>query len=77
MVCLWSAKKESASVHSPQTGNRNDPRPLVTDRLHSRVYASLIGFALSMVLWVWSFVGSGETDYLLFIVSGFIGVVVA
>ena len=38
MVCLWSAKKESASVHSPQTGNRNDPRPLVTDRLHSRVY---------------------------------------
>jgi hypothetical protein len=30
-----------------------------------------------MVLWVWSFVGSGETDYLLFIVSGFIGVVVA
>jgi hypothetical protein len=30
-----------------------------------------------MALWVWSFVGAGETDYLLFIVTGFIVVVVA
>jgi hypothetical protein len=29
------------------------------------------------VWWVWSFVGGGETDYLLFIVTGFIVVVVA
>jgi hypothetical protein len=25
-----------------------------------------------MVLWVWSFIGGGEIDYLLFIVSGFL-----
>jgi hypothetical protein len=30
-----------------------------------------------MALWVWSFVGGGETDYILFIVTGFIVVVVA
>src|SRR5215469_2427094 len=28
-------------------------------------------------LWAWSFVGGGETDYILFIVTGFIVVVVA
>ncbi|MFZ1152141.1 MAG: hypothetical protein WAR76_20820 [Xanthobacteraceae bacterium] len=49
----------------------------MTDRLHSRVYAILIGLALWTALWVWSFVGGGETDYLLFIVTGFIVVVVA
>jgi hypothetical protein len=36
----------------------------------------LIGLALWMVLWVWSFVGTGETDYILFVVTGFILVVV-
>jgi hypothetical protein len=30
-----------------------------------------------MALWAWSFVGGGETDYLLFIVTAFIVVVVA
>jgi len=30
-----------------------------------------------MALWVWSFVGGGETDYILFIVTGFIVFVVA
>jgi hypothetical protein len=57
--------------------NKNGTAPVVTGRLHSRVYAALIGLALWMVLWVWSFVGGGETDYLLFIVTGFIVVVVA
>ena len=51
-----------------------DPRS--TGALHPWVYTALIGLALWMVLWVWSFVGDGETDYLLFIVSGFITVVV-
>jgi hypothetical protein len=49
----------------------------VTGRLHPRVYTVLIGLALWMALWVWSFVGGGETDYILFIVTGFIVVVVA
>jgi hypothetical protein len=48
----------------------------VTSRLHRGVYALLIGLALWMALWVWSFVGGGETDYLLFIVTGFIGTVI-
>ena len=50
--------------------------PRSTGALHPWVYTALIGLALWMVLWVWSFVGDGETDYLLFIVSGFIIVVV-
>ncbi len=49
----------------------------MTGRLHARVYTTLIALALWTALWVWSFVGGGETDYLLFIVSGFIGVVIA
>ena len=64
-------------MQSPETDNRNNAKPPVTGALHSWVYTALIGLALWMVLWVWSFVGSGETDYLLFIVSGFITVVVA
>lgn len=48
-----------------------------TRGLHPSVYAVLIGLALWFVLWVRSFIGGGETDYLLFIVSGFIIVVVA
>ena len=43
-----------------------------SDTLHSRVYALLIGFAAWFALAVWSFAGSGVTDYLLVIVSGFI-----
>jgi hypothetical protein len=52
------------------------PRPAATGRLHSRVYAVLIGLALWLVLSVWLFAGGGVVDYLLFIVSGFIFVAV-
>ena len=54
-----------------------DPERQVTSWLHPRVYALLIGFAGWFALAVWSFAGSGLTDYLLVIVSGFIFVVVA
>ncbi len=54
-----------------------DPERPVTSWLHPRVYALLIGFAGWFALAVWSFAGSGVTDYLLVIVSGFIFVVVA
>ena len=57
------------------SGNR--AKRLVTSDLHPRVYAALIGLSLWFVVWVWSFFGAGVTDYLLFIVSGFIGVVIA
>ena len=57
------------------TGNKS--KRLVTSGLHPRVYATLIGLSLWFVVWVWSFFGAGETGYLLLIVSGFIGLVVA
>ena len=69
---------------STMTNTTNDPnnsgnraKRLETSGLHPRVYATLIGLSLWFVVWVWSFFGAGVTDYLLFIVSGFIGVVIA
>jgi hypothetical protein len=66
------------------TNTTNDPnhsgnsvKRLVTSDLHPRVYAAVIGLSLWFVVWVWSFFGAGVTDYLLFIVSGLIGVVIA
>ena len=48
-----------------------------TSRLHPRVYAAVVGLAAWLALSVWSFAGAGVTDYLLFVVNGFIFVVVA
>jgi hypothetical protein len=62
---------------SADDNKRNSANRPVTGSLHPRVYTVLIGLALWMALWVWSFVGGGETDYILFIVTGFIVVVVA
>jgi len=62
---------------SSDLDNRNSANRPVTGSLHPRVYTILIGLALWMALWVWSFVRGGETDYILFIVTGFIVVVVA
>jgi hypothetical protein len=42
--------------------------------LHPRVYTIVIGLAAWFVLAAWIFAGGGVSDYLLFIVSGFIGV---
>jgi hypothetical protein len=57
------------------SGNR--AQRLVTSDLHPLVYAAMIGLSLWFVAWVWSFFGAGLTGYLLVIVSGFIGVVIA
>ncbi len=46
-------------------------------QLHPKVYVILFALVTLFALSVWSFAGSGITDYLLFIVSGFIFVVVA
>jgi hypothetical protein len=61
--------------------SRNSDRDLyqgsqapATSRLHKRVYTLLI--ALRFALAVWIFAGRGVTDYLLFIVSEFIFIVV-
>lgn len=45
--------------------------------LHPRVYAALIGLSLWFVVWVWSFFSAGLVGYLLLVVSGLIGVVIA
>jgi hypothetical protein len=57
-------------------GGKGVTRP-VTSRIHPGVYALLTGLAVWFALSVWSFAGAGVTDYLLFIVSGFILIVVA
>jgi hypothetical protein len=45
--------------------------------LHPSVYAALGGAVLWFVLAVWEFSGSGDADYLLAIVSGFIAMATA
>jgi hypothetical protein len=60
------------SDHDPNEGSRRPP----TSSLHAGVYTLLIAFAVWLALAVWSFAGGGVTDYLLFIVSAFIIVVV-
>jgi len=59
--------------------NLNDtPGCPTASAVHPRVWAILIGLAAWFALAVWSFAGGGGvTDYLLFIVSGFIFVVIA
>jgi hypothetical protein len=42
--------------------------------VHPRVYTIVISLAVWFVLAAWIFAGGGFSDYLLFIVSGFIGV---
>ncbi len=53
------------------TMRAGNERP-VTRQLHPRVYALIGSLSLWFVLSVWLFSGPGVTDYLLFIVSGFI-----
>ena len=44
----------------------------VTSRAHPGIYAIAIGLTIWFVAAAWSFIGGGITDYLLFIVSGFL-----
>lgn len=49
----------------------------VSDRLHPAVYTAMAGLALWLVVSVWGFAGEGYADWLLFVVSAFIFIVVA
>jgi hypothetical protein len=65
-----------------EDGNRTRPEretsaPTAAGGLHPRVYATVIGLAAWFVLSVWIFAGGGVSDYLLFVVSGFIFISVA
>jgi hypothetical protein len=66
-----------ANTTNDPNNSGNSAKRIVTSDLHPRVYAVLIGLSLWFVVWVWSFFGAGVTPYLLFIVSGFICVVMA
>jgi hypothetical protein len=65
-----NATNDSHHSGTPMTGAANKG-------LHPRVYGVLIGLCVWLVLSVWLFAGGGVTDYLLFVVSGFIFLVVA
>jgi hypothetical protein len=56
-------------------GNAPANRP-VTAGLHPRVYTVLLCLVVWFTLAVWAFAGGGVTDYLLFVVSGFLFVAV-
>lgn len=64
---------DQATGRTRTTGAR---RP-VTSYLHRDVYLVAAGLAIWMVLSVWLFAAGGVTDYLLFIASGFILIVVS
>jgi hypothetical protein len=70
------AAEHTTDRFSAEHASGGGQRP-VTSTLHRRVYATVVGLAIWMVLSVWLFAGAGVTDYLLFVVSGFIAVVVS
>ena len=73
-VAVEELTQTSVNIPAKEDNGKGVARP-ATSRLHPRVYALLIGLAGWFALSVWSFAGAGVTDYLLFIVSGFIFIV--
>jgi hypothetical protein len=71
------AMQMNTMTNTTSAANNSGNRAKRFGDLHPRIYAALIGLSLWFVVWVWSFFGTGVTGYLLFIVSGFIGVVIA
>jgi hypothetical protein len=69
---------EHATGHvSTESARAGKQRP-VTSTLHRQVYTTVAGLAIWMVLSVWLFAANaGVTNWLLFVVSGFIFVVVS
>jgi hypothetical protein len=65
---------EDAMRERKNNGNKGNQRP-VTGSVPGWLYGMAIGFVTWFALAVWLFAGAGTTDYLLFIVSGFIFVV--
>jgi hypothetical protein len=70
---MKEAAMDPSGKHDMATGNEQP----ATKQLHPRIYAIAVGLAAWLVLSVWLFAStSGVTDYLLFIVSGFIVIAV-
>jgi hypothetical protein len=51
-------------------------RPPVTSRAHPGIYAIVIALTVWFVAAAWSFAGGGLTNYLLAVVTGFLGVAI-
>ena len=56
--------------------NHEQQRPPVTSRAHPGIYVIVIGLTIWFIAAAWSFAGAGVTNYLLFVVSGFLGVAI-
>lgn len=78
-----AATRSTAPTRHPQTHEAHDAEAhgaaaaAATDQLHPRLYTAIVGLTAWFVLSIWIFAGVGVTDYLLFVVSGFLFTVVA
>jgi hypothetical protein len=59
-----------------RTNHEQQQRAPVTSRAHPGIYAIVIALTAWFIVSAWSFAGGGVTDYLLFIVSGFLCVAI-
>ena len=67
----------NCGIDEAPAGHRESGALPTGSSLHPRVYTIVIGLAVWFVLAAWIFAGGGVSDYLLFIVSGFICVCIA
>jgi hypothetical protein len=64
-----------SGIDEPHASPHDESEALPTgSSLHPRIYTIVNGLAVWFVLAAWIFAGGGISDYLLLIVSGFIGV---
>lgn len=67
----------NCGIDEAHTGHHESGALPTGSSLHPRVYTIVIGLAVWFVFAAWIFAGGGVSDYLLFIVSGFICVCIA
>ena len=73
---IEAGSTDRVSGNTEHDRSNGSPRP-ATGTLHARIYTLLVAFSAWFAIAVWGFAGGGLSNYLLFIVSGFIFVVVA
>jgi hypothetical protein len=65
-----------ATIEERHRGSHEQQRTPVTSRAHPGIYAIVIGLTAWFICAVWIFAGGGLSDYLLFVVSGFLCVAI-
>jgi hypothetical protein len=68
----YTRRIDQAGDVSERAGQGDDQALPAGSSLHPRVYTIVIGLTAWFVLAVWLFAGGGLSDYILFVVSGFI-----